>query len=157
MQPETRESEAAPNPYAPPAPPTPEAVRKARAKRAAQENALLEKALLHTFLLSAAAAIVPGIVGIRVPGGLLLLFVVLVGLAGGHKASSSWPRRILYAVPFVTMTLGMVLGPSLFESVGVMPVAEFVIFSMIGAVPGLVLYGVVRFVVNRVSPPDAVD
>jgi hypothetical protein len=107
--------------------------------------------------LSAAAAIVPGIVGIRVPGGLLLLFVAVVGLAGAHKASSTWPRRILYSVPFVTMTLGMVLGPSMFESVGVMPVAEFVIFSMIGAVPGLVLYGLVRFVVNRVSPPDHVD
>ena len=72
--------------------------------------------------------------------------MAVVGLAGGHKASSSWPRRILYAVPFVTMTLGMVLGPSLFESVGVMPVAEFVIFSMIGAVTGLVLYGLERLI-----------
>jgi hypothetical protein len=91
------------------------------------------------------------------PAGLLLLFVAVVGVAGAHKASSTWPRRILYAVPFVTMTIGMVLGPALIEPVGVMPLAEFVIFSMLGAIPGLVLYGLVRFAVNRLSPAKLVD
>ena len=154
MQPEPPDPPAASNPYAPPAPPTAEELRKARAKRSGQENALLDKALRETFILSAVIAIAPGVVGVRVPAGLVLLFVLAMGLAGAHKAAPSWPRRILYAVPFVTMTLGMVIGPELFNSVGVMPVVEFLLFSMIGAVPGLVLYGLVRMVVNRVSPPD---
>jgi hypothetical protein len=153
MQPQTRESESATNRYAPPTAPTGEALRKAAAKRSAQEDALLDKALVPTLLWSAGVTFAPGLLGISLPAGLLLIVVVLIGLGGARKASSTWPRRILYSVPFVTMTLGVLLGPSMIDSGSSASLGQFFFFSMIGALPGLALYAVVRFAANRLSPP----
>ena len=159
MQPENREPQAGDNPYAAPAPPSRKALRKAAAKRSARESALFDKVLKPTFIGAAVVTIAPGILGIALPPGLRLTLLLIVGLVGATSASASWPRRVLYSVPFVTITVGIFLGPAIILSgqPGLVPIALFILFSMIGAIPGLLLYGLVRMVVARLHPPRVVD
>jgi hypothetical protein len=142
------------NPYSPPAAPSREALRKASAKRSAVENERFDQTIVRTLLGAFAVVILPGVLGLEVPVGALYSLLVLIGLAGAKAAGTTWPRRILYSVPFVTMTLGVLLGPAFLHTGGSAQIALFFLFSMIGVLPGLALYALVRFLVNRIVPPD---
>jgi hypothetical protein len=152
MHPEDQSSSSGVNASAPAAP-GPEAIRKAASKRQAKEDALFDKAIVPTLLGSAAVTILPDIFGISIPVIPLLFFVILIGLAGAKTAGATWPRRLLYSVPFVAMTVGVLLGPDLLHMDGAVQVGLVFVFSMIGALPGIALYALVRFVLNRISPP----